>query len=282
MVVVEAPTLRPHAAVAAQPAAPRSSPSRSRRTASTSRRSPAALEAGARPKLAHIIPNFQNPAGYTLSLEKRRRLLELAERVRLRDLRGRPLRRAALRGRAAADDAVARRARTTSSTRRRSRRRSARASASATWRARSRLIAEIQKIATETYISPNMVAAVDRQRVLPLGRDRPLDRDRQERAARAPRRALRARSSASCPRRASSRPQGGYFLWVDLPEGTDVDALRGAAQERGVVFVKGTDFLLEGGQNSLRIAYSGVHAGPDRRRRGAPGRGLPELAGAAA
>src|SRR5918997_4896640 len=38
-----------------------------------------ALEAGARPKLAHIIPNFQNPAGYTLSLEKRRRLIELAE-----------------------------------------------------------------------------------------------------------------------------------------------------------------------------------------------------------
>src|SRR3954451_25243480 len=30
-------------------------------------------EAGAQPKLAHIIPNFQNPAGYTLSLEKRRR-----------------------------------------------------------------------------------------------------------------------------------------------------------------------------------------------------------------
>src|SRR6478735_7854174 len=39
----------------------------------------AALEAGARPKLAHIIPTFQNPAGYTLSLAKRRRLLQLAE-----------------------------------------------------------------------------------------------------------------------------------------------------------------------------------------------------------
>src|SRR6201995_3214962 len=30
------------------------------------------------PKLAHIIPNFQNPAGYTLSAAKRTRLLELA------------------------------------------------------------------------------------------------------------------------------------------------------------------------------------------------------------
>ena len=70
-----------------------------------------ALEAGARPKLAHIIPNFQNPAGCTLSLDKRRRLLELAERVRLHDLRGRSVRRAALRRRAAAHDARARRGR---------------------------------------------------------------------------------------------------------------------------------------------------------------------------
>ena len=36
------------------------------------------LEDGLRPKLAHIIPNFQNPAGYTLSAAKRQRLLELA------------------------------------------------------------------------------------------------------------------------------------------------------------------------------------------------------------
>src|SRR3954451_12870544 len=36
------------------------------------------LSAAVHPKLAHIIPNFQNPAGYTLSAAKRRRLLELA------------------------------------------------------------------------------------------------------------------------------------------------------------------------------------------------------------
>ncbi len=36
------------------------------------------LSAGAQPKLAHIIPNFQNPAGYTLSAPKRGQLLELA------------------------------------------------------------------------------------------------------------------------------------------------------------------------------------------------------------
>jgi hypothetical protein len=38
----------------------------------------ALLQDGVRPVLAHVIPNFQNPAGYTLSLPKRRALLELA------------------------------------------------------------------------------------------------------------------------------------------------------------------------------------------------------------
>ena len=36
------------------------------------------LTAGTQAKLAHIIPNFQNPAGYTLSAAKREALLELA------------------------------------------------------------------------------------------------------------------------------------------------------------------------------------------------------------
>jgi len=44
----------------------------------------------------------------------------------------------------------------------------------------------------------------------------------------------------------------------DAPHGTDVHALHHAAAERGVAFVKGTDFLLEGGENTLRLAYSGV------------------------
>ena len=37
-----------------------------------------ALADGHRPKLVHVIPNFHNPAGCTLSEEKRRRLVELA------------------------------------------------------------------------------------------------------------------------------------------------------------------------------------------------------------
>ncbi len=53
-------------------------------------------------------------------------------------------------------------------------------------------------------------------------------------------------------------PEGGYFMWVELPEDVDVDGLFTAAAEKGVAFVKGTDFLLDGGRNTLRLAYSGV------------------------
>jgi DNA-binding transcriptional MocR family regulator len=53
-------------------------------------------------------------------------------------------------------------------------------------------------------------------------------------------------------------PEGGYFMWVTLPEGTDVRALHKAAADRGVAFVKGSDFLLSGGGNTLRLAYAGV------------------------
>jgi DNA-binding transcriptional MocR family regulator len=61
-------------------------------------------------------------------------------------------------------------------------------------------------------------------------------------------------------------PEGGYFMWVELPEGTDVDALWAVARDAGVLFVKGTDFLLEGGLNTLRLAYSGVR--PDEIQEG--------------
>jgi DNA-binding transcriptional MocR family regulator len=53
-------------------------------------------------------------------------------------------------------------------------------------------------------------------------------------------------------------PEGGYFLWLDLPRGTDGAALYEAAMARGVQFVKGSDFVLEGATDSLRLAYAGV------------------------
>ena len=56
-------------------------------------------------RLVHVIPNFHNPAGCTLAEAKRRRRGRARRRARLLALRGRPLPRAAVRGRPAADDA---------------------------------------------------------------------------------------------------------------------------------------------------------------------------------
>ena len=70
--------------------------------------------------------------------------------------------------------------------------------------------------------------------------------------------ALTAALDREIPEAEYVAPEGGYFMWVTLPEGTDVAALFDAATENGVTFVKGTDFLMEGGENTLRLAYSGV------------------------
>ena len=119
------------------------------------------------------------------------------------------------------------------------------------------VIKQIQGIATNTYISPNMVAQSIVNQFARSGR---MDgaiatvknalRDRRD--------ALVAALERELPEARFTPPSGGYFMWVELPEGIDVAELETAAKERDVLFVKGTDFLLEGGENTLRLAYSGV------------------------
>lgn len=55
-------------------------------------------------------------------------------------------------------------------------------------------------------------------------------------------------------------PDGGYFLWVEFPADVDVARLAPAAAERGVAVVKGSDFMVDGGQHALRLAFSAVTA----------------------
>jgi 2-aminoadipate transaminase len=119
------------------------------------------------------------------------------------------------------------------------------------------LIFGIQALATTTYISPSMVSQAI---VAEFWRSGGLDRSIETVKA-----ALRERADTLCaalerelPEARFRRPDGGYFLWVELPEDSDVDTLFTAAGERGVTFVKGSDFLLEGGKNAFRLAYSGV------------------------
>ena len=119
------------------------------------------------------------------------------------------------------------------------------------------VIKQIQTIATNTYISPNMVAQSIVNQFARSGRmDGAIDTVKT--ALKARRDAVITALEREIPEATYARPQGGYFMWVELPEGVDVAELEKAAADREVVFVKGTDFLLEGGENTLRLAYSGV------------------------
>ena len=216
-----------------------------------------ALDAGARPKLAHIIPNFQNPAGCTLSLEKRRRLIELARAHDFLIFEDDPY--VELRFEGDQHPRMLELEETGESVVYAS-------SFSKTVCPGIRvgylvgpqeLIKRLRKRATETYISPNMVAQSIVAEFCHSGAI--------ERSIAVVKEALRDRRDATSgalarhlPDARFVAPEGGYFLWVDLPEGSDVAALERASAERGVVFVKGTDFLLEGGESSLRVAYSAV------------------------
>ncbi len=210
---------------------------------------------GAKPKLAHIIPNFQNPAGYTLSAAKRRTLLWLAAEhgfvvfeddpyVELR-FAGEPLPTML-----SIDPERVVYASSFSKT--------VCPGIRVGYLVGPReLIASIAELATNTYISPSMVAQAIVYEFCASGAIvRSIETVKTALAQRAG--ALARALRTELPEAEFTPPEGGYFMWVTLPPGTDVAALHRLAGEQGVAFVKGTDFVLEGGENTLRLAYSGV------------------------
>ncbi len=208
-----------------------------------------------RPKLAHIIPNFQNPAGHTLSPARRRRLLELAAEHDFAVFEDDPYVELRFSGETLPTMLSMDPERVVYAS-----------SFSKTVCPGIRvgylvgpvdLIAVIARLATGTYISPSMVSQSIVYEFCASGAlERSIETVRTALAKRA--RTLEAALRRELPQAEFTTPEGGYFMWVTLPEGTDVAALHRKASELGVAFVKGTDFLLEGGENTLRLAYSGV------------------------
>jgi 2-aminoadipate transaminase len=216
------------------------------------------LESGVRPKLAHIIPNYQNPAGVTLSEDRRRALLELAREYQFTifeddpyaDIRFAGERLPSMLSLDTAGSVV---------------------HASSFTKTvcpgvrvgylvgPADLIATIAKRATNLYISPGMVAQSIVYQFCVSG---DIDRSIATVCAALGERAglLGAAIREHIPDARFTTPAGGYFLWVDLASDVDVDKLLPAAAARGVAIVKGSDFLLDGGRNSVRLAYSAVTA----------------------
>jgi DNA-binding transcriptional MocR family regulator len=51
-------------------------------------------------------------------------------------------------------------------------------------------------------------------------------------------------------------PAGGFFVWLELPEGADAAALLPVAEAHGVSFAPGARFCRSGGERLLRLAFS--------------------------
>ena len=223
---------------------------------------PAAVEAACAQgevKLAHVIPNFHNPAGCTLSPEKRRGLVKLAADngfTLFEDDPYRLIRFDEARGETMLDMDAADRVIHASSF-----------SKSVSPGVRvgymvgpEEQIATLAKRANETYISPNMLAE---SIVFELCRSGGLDANLEvvNAALRDRRDALVAALREHIPEAEFVVPEGGYFLWLDLKDDVDTAALLAQAKEEGVTFVAGPDFMLEGGTSSLRLSFAPVPAG---------------------
>jgi DNA-binding transcriptional MocR family regulator len=54
-----------------------------------------------------------------------------------------------------------------------------------------------------------------------------------------------------------TEPEGGFFIWMTLPEGIDTTTMATQARERGVEYLAGASCFVDGtGHNTLRLSFS--------------------------
>jgi 2-aminoadipate transaminase len=216
-----------------------------------------ALADGAKPAFVYTIATFQNPSGRTLSEERRRRLAELARERELLVLEDDPYGLVRYEGTApptifelegGTNVAYA-------------------SSFSKTIAPGVRvgyfvlpvdLAAQMEALAVSTYISPPFLTQATVHEFVQRGNFEP-NLERVKGLLRARRDAMLEALERELPEGSAwSRPQGGYFIWADVPQETG--ELLALAEQAGVTFVKGTDFFPPGGggERSLRLAFSFV------------------------
>jgi DNA-binding transcriptional MocR family regulator len=208
----------------------------------------------------YTIPTFQNPSGRTLSLERRRRLAELAAERNLLVLEDDPYGLVRYDGEplpsvfelAGGGEQIAYCS---------SFSKTVAPGVRVGWYVLPpRLAAEIEALAVSTYISPPYLSQAT---VLEFLRRESFDPnlERVNGLLGERRDAMLEALARELPEDASwTQPEGGYFVWVELPSGPPSDELLAEAEEAGVTFVKGTDFYAggRGGERALRLAFSFV------------------------
>jgi 2-aminoadipate transaminase len=119
------------------------------------------------------------------------------------------------------------------------------------------LVPEIEALVLEHYVSPAIFVEAALYEFVTSGRYEPtIERVRE--GLRIRKDAMTGALERELGERASwSRPEGGYFLWLDLPPGVRGDDLLARATEGDVTFIKGADFFFHGGgEEAARLAYS--------------------------
>ena len=218
-----------------------------------------ALASGDKPAFLYTIATFQNPSGRTLSEERRRRVVELAREHDLLVLEDDPYGLCRYEGTPPPTlfelDGGERVAYASSFSKT-----IAPGVRVGYFVLPPALAAEIEAIAVSTYISPPYLSQATVHEFVARGNFEP-NLVRVNGLLRARRDAMLEALEASLPEDATfSRPEGGYFVWVDTPSGPSTDELFPLAEEAGVTFVKGTDFFAKGagGDHSMRLAFSFV------------------------
>ena len=205
------------------------------------------------PKFFYLIPDFQNPAGATCSGAKRRRIVELAGRHGFLLVEDAPYRLLRYRGDAEPtlyELAPHQTLHMSSFTKL-----IAPGVRTGFMIGETRLISELAKVAEDTYISPGYVAQGItfewcRRGLLPpqIERLKTLYAPRLE--------ACLAGLDTQIPDALATRPEGGFFVSLTLPEGVLTTAVRAQASARGLNLADGLAFFPEGGgERFLRLPF---------------------------
>jgi len=207
------------------------------------------------PAFLYTIPTFQNPSGRTLTLERRQALIELAEERDLLVIEDDPYGLVRFEGEplpSLLELAPAGRVIYSCSFSK---------TVAPGLRVGYQILpleiaAAVEAIAVSTYVSPAIFTEAIVWEFLRTGLLEP-NLARVGAKLRARRDAMLEALERELPDANWSRPEGGYFIWLDLPGGVDAGELLARAEENGVTFVKGTDFFAgPGGESSARLAFS--------------------------
>ena len=215
-----------------------------------------------RPKFIYDVPDFHNPTGATLPLERRRALIALAARYRIAVVEDSPYRKVRFEGDSVPSlasldtDGLVIHLGTFAKLMAPGLR--------VGWvAATAPLVARMAMLKTDAGSCP-LTQRIILEFCTTGGRLPSHITDVQEQY-RANRDRMIAALRIELPNVSFDVPSGGYYLWLSWPDGTDTDALTLAAQREGVIVIAGSRFYANASaghpRNQMRVAYS--HALPD-------------------